>query len=381
MKHNTSIFQPVPVPQSPPEFDQVVLSGDIIRPGTSNMSPSQNGNIDWLTSVFSDCLRVATNKPVRTVRSAAEEGFDMAHFYHLFGFGLSAVSANWARVFDAPTMPRDAAQYVLDRFAGGLVIGLEIPHSFCKLFTENDIPYVDLTFHPIRYTPELTLGLRTNRKSIFDRMMEFSVCQSEHFIEAGLYRQKARPITLEDGPGALIAGQTIGDRVTIRNGGFVSLLTYGDAVRQVCESHETVYFKRHPLVRHDHDVIRFMAHASNVRFIEHNIYDLLASGMISDVYSLCSGVSHEARYFGARGHMFMKPFNRFSDLDGEDRTADFRDCHVAVRDWSLSAGWWRYVLGLSDHKPTSPPRFSSPSPLRDTLKQDWGLRPARQDRA
>ncbi|MBN9889831.1 hypothetical protein [Salipiger abyssi] len=356
------------------KFSRIVVTGDVIRTGFNQEKPNQNVNIGWLYRMFGPVLSQAASLPVSILRSMPEDGFDIRKFYHLCNFGLKPNGGNWAQIFDADTLHPEAAEYLVHRFQDALVFGLEIPPSFCKLFDRNAIPYIDLTFHPIRYAKELTLGIRTNYPPALERLPAFGATEAEHYVEANIFKSNAQGSVPDLAPGALLAGQTIGDRVTIRNGGFVSLMDYAEEISRELSPYDVVYFKRHPLVRNDHDIIRFLSGLPNLKIIDENIYDLFCSGLISDVYSLCSGASVEAKYFGLNGHTFYDSINNFRELDdcsGLDESSVF----TSIKGWSLSAGWWQYVLGLSDTAPTFPPHYSSQSPIRDTLKQNWGLKP------
>lgn len=353
---------------------RVLFTGDIIRTGFNGNEPNQNINIEWLHALLSAPIKWASEKPAAMLRSRPEDGFDICHFYNLCDYGLKPNSRNWAVLFDAPAIREDAAKYIAAHLQDSIVIGLEIPKIFCKLMTVMSVPFIDITFHPVRYGQEIMLGMRSNVRSVYDRMVEFSVQEDEHYIEAALYAAKRQAIPFDMRRGVLIGGQTLGDRVSIHNGRFISLIDYRDQLAKVLLNTDVAYYKRHPLVRNDHDAIRFMASFQNVKFIENNIYDLLSSGIISEVHSLCSGISVEAKYFGVNGYMFHKPMNRFLELDDVLPNDDFSEIFVTIKDWSLNGLWWKYVLGFSEVPPTHRRTYSSSAPIRETLKQDWGRR-------
>jgi hypothetical protein len=353
---------------------RVLFTGDIIRTGYNQTTPNQNKNIEWLSALFAPSLRWAFGKPSSVLRSNPEDGFDIQTFYHLCEYGLKPNSRNWALLFDTPAISRNAVDYILGHFENSFVVGLEIPKVFCKIMTLASIPYIDITIHPVRYGRELLLGLATNVDAISRRMKEFSVQEDEHYVEASLYKASSPDISSRLRPGILIGGQTLGDRVSIHNGRFISLLDYRSQLTEIIKNQEVAYFKRHPLVRNDHDIIRFMSSFPNVRFIDENIYDLLCGPTITGVYSLCSGISIEAQYFGVQGHMLHTPINLFHEIDGVAKDKKFDEVFVTIKDWTLNGEWWRYIAGLSDKLPSGKRAYSSQSPIRDTLKQDWGRR-------
>ena len=359
--------------ESAPEFQRVVVTGDLIRTGFNHNKPNQNGTINWLHSMVSPVLRSAASRDVAMISSDPEDGFEIERFYSLCHFGMKPDGANWADIFSASALSVQARCYLDTLFSRSLVVGFELPEIFRKVFDAHSIPYLDLTFHPIRYTPELALGIRTNSDFIRARLMEFAVDESEHYVEAALFRSKNEPKDLELAEGALLAGQTIGDRVTISGGGYTSLIDYKDEIVDHLSGYDRVYFKRHPLVRNDHEIIRFLCGLPNIKIIDENIYDLLCSGIVQDVYSLCSGVSVEAKYFGLNGHMFYKSINSFAELD-DCSALPSEDVYFTIKGWLLDSNWWAYLLGTSQSAPRQPKMFSSPTPLRDTLKQNWGLR-------
>lgn len=358
---------------SPPEFEHALVTGDIIRTGSNHNNPNQNSTINWLYSIVSPALRSATRRTVRKISSDPEDGFEINRFYSLCHFGMRPNGANWAHIFSANSLSAPARNFVYSIFAKSLVVGFELPEIFRKVFDAHSIPYLDLTFHPIRYTPELTLGIRTNNDFIRARLIEFAVDESEHYVEATLFRSNSQLKKIELVEGALLAGQTIGDRVTISGSGYTSLVAYKDEIVDRLGGYDRVYFKRHPLVRNDHELIRFLCGLPNIKIIDENIYDLLCSGVVQDVYSLCSGVSVEAKYFGLNGHMFYKSSNSFAEL--EDCSAlPAEDVYYTIKGWLLDSNWWSYLIGNSDQAPRQQKVFSSSTPLRDTLKQNWGLR-------
>ncbi|MAK60217.1 MAG: hypothetical protein CMK09_04500 [Ponticaulis sp.] len=352
----------------------VVFTGDIIRTGYNSHGPNQNVNIGWLERLWGVQLTRALGVPGRILRSLPSDGFDINYFYSLLGYGTIPSADNWARVFGAEELPEAAASYVMPHFENTLVASVELPEVFLNLLDRIGTPYFDITFHPVRFGSELILGIRTNVKECAERLATFCQTEDQHFVEAAMFPSLNPVETVDLKPGALIAGQTLGDRVSIESGRFVGLADYSDQLGEILEKYENVYYKRHPLVRNDHDMIKFLSGASKIRFISDNIYDLMLSDSILHVTSLCSGVSVEAKYFKKDCSSLKSSGNYFYEMDAASgKLDDLSRIFYSIKTLHMSTAWWRHVL-LGEALPHMFDDLSSRSPVRDTLKQKWGLK-------
>lgn len=286
-------------------FNKILVTGDITRLNESGI-PSQDININWLFDLIHPAIDHLTNLEVEKFASTAASSFTT----QMYGINkMEPTIENWAKLFykDPTALELGLCQTY---FNNSLVISFEISELVRKSLDILNIPYIDLTIHPIRYLDDLLFGVRSNIVGLEKSLSVFS-CSDEYIIEGtALARSRLskfpRLTTLLEGAEnvGLFASQTLDDKVLINNGKFMEHEMFFNQMKEMTEMHELILIKPHPYAKDNMINIALSRLFPNVKYTEDNFYHLLSQEEINTVYSITSSTSIEASYFGKKGRHF-----------------------------------------------------------------------------
>lgn len=354
-------------------MNKIIISGDMLR-GT------QNPNIRLFHSLLSPAIQAACpGIPIELCQA-----FDRDVFYHFFDLEYS--EKNWVKIFYAEEIPQKAIDYLRERFAGCLVIMIEAPLVFLKIFDMLGIPCIDLTIHPIRYMDDLLLGFKANSQEIYQKLLKYQVNEFYFSFYAGLLKGTFQRRTSDKDDilpnSALFLGQTPVDRSLLNDKKVVvSVFDYQSELEQLGKDHSVVYFKPHPLVATDDAATEYMKSLDFVKIIApdaRNTYDLFACDQIKTVTALSSGTLYEAKYFGKKVKYFFKqPFHFAEEYDylHSPQSLSINEIYVSIYRDYFSPHFWADVL--AGFFPTVENAFKLPveqlqNKLRYALNSRWG---------
>lgn len=349
--------------------EQIIVTGDFLRPTDRGFRSSQTENIRWLYRLIRGHLARATGLPVECMLWG--EGLQPEPFYEAFGAEFSA--AGWAEFFNAETVPPAVLEALEARFGSALVIGFELA-EWCKAALSHlGIAFVDLNIHPVRFLPDVFFGAQTNDPEIFAALLGHHSDPDSFYGWADLLAATAVKFTPDlrlDSP-ALLVGQTRVDRSLVRQGELLDLTRFAPELQALLLRHRKLGFKPHPYNPGDFGLFTSGVPFRRVQMLKANAYALLAHDQLKEVVGVSSSLLVEAPYFGKRASfLYRSPF----DLAGA-RQAAREGQHLSIVEGVLSADFWRDVLAPR-LKVTAKDGWRlalPPNSLRISLRNFWGF--------
>ncbi|MBB5421873.1 hypothetical protein HDG40_000014 [Paraburkholderia sp. JPY158] len=293
---------------------RIVVTGDFLRLNADG-NASQNINIKWLYHLVRPALQRVGTLPIDLLISTDDEQCFARQYYEVNG--LPRTLKSWVKLFNSRANTRALAA-IHDRLHDSLVVAFELPEVIRAALERLEIPYVDFTVHPARFLDDLLFGVRSNVPGLGKALGEFVVFDEEISLSAGLAMATlAKLPNIAQVAGyenvALFAGQTIDDKVLIRDGKLLGSSEFLDQFHTLCQSHSKVLVKPHPYAKNNPIIVALTRLFHNTELIHNNFYHLLAQDPITHVYSITSSTSIEAAYFDKRGvHLAVYPY-AFSD--------------------------------------------------------------------
>ncbi|WP_137178621.1 hypothetical protein [Roseomonas sp. AR75] len=355
---------------------RLLVTGDVLRPLDEGFRPSQIGNILWLHRLLRRPLAAATGLEVEALAWGPPPGstatpFDTPGFYA--AAGVTPDIDGWVALFDAESIPREAASRMAASFDGvGAVIGFELAEMQKRLLTRLGIPWVDLNIHPYRFGPDLLFAVQTNHGDIVQALAAHHA--EDHVFEpwADLVAATAvkipvsAPVTEE----VLVVGQTRVDRSLLSGGRLIDLRDMAPAFHRAIGPEAPILYKPHPYNPEGFGLHDVGLPLRRIREVSDNAYVLMGQDAIRRVVGISSSLVAEARFFGKEG-VFLgnSPFRIPSTRD-----ALAPGMHASVVDAWMSADFWRDllapVLKVTAHDGRRP--VLGPNALRTSLRQFWG---------
>jgi len=179
-----------------------------------------------------------------------------------------------------------------------LVLGFELSPFICSLLAHLNIPFINFGISPVRFCGDIFLTAESQIPAVSEVLQDFSICQTFFYAAAGRRMAKlARTSdTFSQGRIGVITGQTPADRVVIKQGGgFHALLDYRSKLEEWASGFDLIVYKPHPLAESLPPPI------TNAQVYNGDIYSLMGLSSVSQVISLSSSTSIEAKYFDADG--------------------------------------------------------------------------------
>ena len=201
-----------------------------------------------------------------------------------------------------------------------LVIGFEIPEREYLYLNTKNIPWINITIHPIRFLDDLYLDISTSFKTNL-RQHIASIGLIDMFVQALRVRYNSDGI--QDERNTLgIFGQTTIDKSIFFDGSFKKLDNYLYEIDKLANTHEETIYKPHPYLS-DPDIDDLIINRYNAELIsDTDTYELFANGKFTTACGISSSVLSEAPYFGIkvkfleqRSKCFGPPVSYHSLLD------------------------------------------------------------------
>lgn len=331
--------------------------------------PSQTENIHWLYRLIRRHLGEASGLPVDCLTWGG--GIEAADFYRWFGAERSA--AGWAGFFAARAVTSPVLERCEAIFGQSIVVGFELAEWFKLALSHLDIPYIDLSIHPIRFLPDVFFAAQTNDPDVFAAMLAYHADPASFYRWADLLSASALKFfpNIELAAPTLLIGQTSVDRSLVRDGGIVDLADYAGTVRMLLRRHGRIAFKPHPYNTGDFGLFTAGVPLRRVQVTRANAYALLAHNGLREVVGISSSLLAEARYFGKPAtFLYRSPF----DLAGEDGPCRPGQ-HLSLVEGPLETDFWRDALApLLPVTRKDGWRFRMPpNSLRLSLRNFWGF--------
>ncbi len=355
---------------------RIVLTGDLLRPQEDGFRPAQTGNILWLHRLLRRPIGAASGLSVEALAwepgaASGAAGFDSPRVSA--AAGVSADFPGWVSLFDATSLPREAAALLAAALDGAAaVIGFELPEMLKRLLTALGMPWVDLNIHPYRFCADLLFAVQTAHPEVTAALRSHHAEDAWFEPQADLLNATAvklpvhPPVTEE----VLVVGQTRVDRSLIAGGRLLDLRDFAPGFHAAIGPEGRVLFKSHPYNPDGFGLHDVGLPLRRIREAGDNAYVLMGQDSIRRVVGVSSSLVVEARFFGKEGIFLGTPPFRIAPT----RAALQPGMHASVVDAWLSADFWRDLLaplvpvtGLDGARPVLPPNA-----LRNSLRQFWG---------
>lgn len=348
---------------------RIIVTGDILRISEGGHG-SQNVNIRWLQHLIAPALRMLTDVPLQPLLHERAAGHLATDLYR--HNGLEMWLRNWVDLYARRPSAQDLDR-IAAAFADALVVAFELPEILRAGLSALRIPYIDLTIHPVRFLDDVPLGIRSNVPELQSALGRWVLTEDDICIGAGLamstLSRMAPPAGCERADGwALFACQTLDDKVLIRDGRLMQASDFLDAFAAMAARHPRILVKPHPVARTTPTKL-LKRLFPNVLEVDANFYLLVAQDGISDVYSITSSTSIEARYFGKTGTHFAPYPYVFS----QERLTDVE--YLQVRPAIHLPQFWAPLLARAGLEVRDPPDVDAtlwPNRMRRSLRATWG---------
>lgn len=291
-------------------INRVIISGDLLRTRENNgcIENFHLKRINKYYRFFKFQIEEATNLPVEKLNTDNTD-FSPEYFYRLCNLEYGN-DDNWLKIYDCAELPQDAINYYFRYIKDSLVIYIEMPLVWKKIHEILDIPYIDLTVHPIRFLDDHLIGMSTNNEFIFDRIKKYQIDDSIFYMQANMIKAIVdyNPLPIVEGS-VLIAGQTNIDKALYHNGKCLSIMDFEDEIIEMGNQYNTVYYKAHPYNKNLRKIHDFLKKFDFVKLCpsDWNIYKMLSHDNLLKVFAISSGVLYEAPYFGKERQFLHEP--------------------------------------------------------------------------
>ncbi|MFC3095070.1 hypothetical protein DRW07_16810 [Alteromonas sediminis] len=223
-----------------------------------------------------------------------------------------------------------------------LVISYEMPVWLENILSESGIDFIDIRISPIRFARDLYIVLKSNNSKILKRLDKYQVKEEELRLESALATAYARNKVEPDveGNGLVFIGQTAEDASLVdESGRFKSIDDY-DLSSLI--GNRPLYYLAHPLAgEHSENEYRKLSELTQVKKIDYNIYNLMASIREIEFLAISSGAIQEAKYFNKKGTHLFRPV---AQIEAES----FRHIHFSNL---IKPIFWHKILKIKQAKP------------------------------
>lgn len=354
----------------------ILVTGDVLRPRQDGFLPQLTGNILWLHRLLRRPLGAATGLEVQALAwepgsAPGVAGFDTPGVYA--AAGATPDIAGWVGLFDAETLPREAAARLAAPFRNAaVVIGFELAETQKRLLTQLGIPWVDLNIHPVRFGPDLFFAVQTNHPGILGALAAHHAEDAAFEPWADLLAAMAvkMPIAPAIEEQVLVVGQTRVDRSLISQGRLLDLRDVAAAFHREVGPAARVLFRPHPYDPGSFGMHELGLPRARIRQMQQNAYLLLAQDSVRRVLGVSSSLVAEARFFGKEG-VFLGP-SPFRIAPTRSALGPLMHASV-VEAWAWPDFWRDLLAPLLPVSARDGRRPSlGPNALRLALRQFWG---------
>jgi len=317
--------------------------------------------------------------PVGGRRHNLMQDLDLEKFFALVR--AESGDAAWDRHHQR--IPAVAGDYLMRHVPEAtLILAMELPPWLRLLCEERDVPYIDLRVSPLRFARDLYVAMRTNDRSMFERMRPFAVPDDECRLEAATmaasircHQRSLRVTGRHDfslGRSLVFIGQVATDAAVIAADGTVlRCAMFADQLRALDDGRR-LWYKPHPYAGAFADEERAVLAEIFGRDAEtcmQNVYQILSSNEDVHLVALTSGVLQEAAYFGKSAHSLHGPATPIAA--DEDAHEDGGYLQIRFEDY-LAPMFWHAVLAPQRPAPRVPrlPAMQ-PNQFREGLGLWW----------
>lgn len=323
---------------------KIIISGDLLRTRVENgiTYNFHEKRINKYYDFFKYQIHEATKLPVEKLNTD-NTSFKPSVMYAFCNLEYKS-DIEWLQIYDYKNISEDCLDYYYKFIKDSLVIYIEMPIIFKRIHNILNVPYIDLTVHPIRFLDDHLFGFSTNERLIFDRMKKYQVDEHMFYMQANMIKSIVdyNPLPIIENS-ALIAGQTNIDKALYSEGKCLSIMDFANEIEKMGRIYDCVYYKAHPFntdLKRIHD---FLKQYDFVKLCpsDWNTYKILSNSNLKKVYAITSGVLYEAKYFEKEAESLYKPYLHF-DYSHECEFSE--ETYLSIYNEYINPFFWKNIL-------------------------------------
>ena len=191
------------------------------------------------------------------------------------------------------------------------IVGFEVPDRDLAYLNQQNIPWVNLEIHPLRFMDDLYFNVASSFDYDFKELSASPVfidfCANALRIRYGDLKQCIPDASLA------IFGQTPCDKSVFWDGDFRSLDCYFDQIDRLAKEHRRVFYRPHPYLSNDKLDKEICRRYDAEIFSERDVYRFFSSGRVATVCAISSSAVFEAPHFGVKGVFLESRAQRFGE--------------------------------------------------------------------
>lgn len=348
---------------------KIYVCSDIL----STNDKEQLSNLVWLCDLLKRPIKNASNIEIETFSGNEKEGFSRKHFFELSNIEIELEPLQID--FNDAEINKNSIKYLKSFIDNNtLLIGYEFSLRTRKLLDKNNIPYIDLWLHPIRFLDDILFGFNSNIKEVFEKIDTYHYSEENYYLYADNYKistykgYKRLNHSVKQNS-ALLVGQTLQDKAVLLNGRFLNLLDFSDRILEISKQYDKVYFSRHPYEKNDGEILEFLKTIPNLEITNIPAYHLLVNDNVKKVFGISSSVVVESKYFDKDFEFLYRPV---LNLTSEFSIDSYR---TILQELAYSYFWADILSPLIDtNKVEKIEYFNKKDKLRDMLGFYWSYK-------
>ncbi|MBO9428593.1 HAD family hydrolase [Sulfitobacter sp. R18_1] len=358
-------------------MSKIHISSDFLMTQESE----QLSNLRWVTDLLNRPVEEGAGvKPTPFIgHDTASNSFNRLEFFQLSDLSLDMQATHtW---FD-PAKITEASKKFLSNFISSedLVIGYELSKQTRFILDSMGITYIDLWLHPVRFMDDIMFAMGSNNSNLGASLAQGEINSRTMQLYADRLKiqsykgwERKDPIIVDNS--ALFVGQTLNDKSVLKDGRFHSVLDFRAEMTKLSESHNHVYYSRHPFLKSgDEAELEFVLGLPNTSITSLPSYKLICHPRINCVAGLSSSVLTEAKLMDKETLQLMQSPYTLKALQGSP------DAYATRMHEVIDPSFWNTILStLSGHpfftqsrSPESVSFIDGKDKLRDMLGFYWG---------
>lgn len=270
---------------------------------------------DELFSLFAIAIEAATEQHVSKITDLRDtEGatFSRDHFFELSGI-LGFTDTYY--IYDLNKITKESWDYFRSFVSEDtLIIGCELGLDLRKKLTSLGYIYINFWFHSYKLFPDAIFMAGTNLEEIFHLIESFKIPKYKFSFFAQYYTNliKHKNLLSQFPPieenSCVFIGQTLCDKSIERDGQFLNITDFPEAIAQIEKNFSTIYYVPHPYAQGNEQIQNFLEQHPKIQQLNDiPTYYLLATPQIKKIFSISSSVLFEAAFFGKEIEYFYQP--------------------------------------------------------------------------
>lgn len=323
---------------------KIIVSGDLLRVKKVNNLPVNfhEKRINKYFDFLKYQLEEASNLPVYKWNTDNTD-FSPEYIYKKCGLEYGEPE-NWLKIYDLKEIPDEVISYYFQYMQDALIIYIEMSLLSKTLHKILNLPYIDLTVHPVRFLDDHMFGMATNCEYIFHRIKKYQIEESQFYLHANMIKSIVdfNPLPIARNS-ALIAGQTNVDKALYSNGKCLSIMDFEGKIAELGKIYDVLYYKAHPFNSDLKTIYKFLSRFEFVKLCpsDWNIYKILSNDNLKKVYAITSGVLYEAPYFGRESETLYK---LYLNLDYRKDCPFKEETYLSVYNDFINPMFWNDIL-------------------------------------